>query len=100
MRGVYIHIPFCKSICSYCDFCKLYLNSEYVNRYLVALEKEIKSRYMGDCVKSIYIGGGTPSSIGYDNLVKLFDIISIFNRGCFIESTLEWTAADFRNKVG
>ena len=99
MRGVYIHIPFCRNICSYCDFCKLYLNSEYVNRYLVALEKEIKSRYMGDCVKSIYIGGGTPSSIGYDNLVKLFDIISIFNRCSDIEITIECNPEDITPKL-
>lgn len=94
MRGVYIHIPFCKKICSYCDFCKMYLNDKYITEYLVALEKEIKSRYKGDEVKSIYIGGGTPSSIGYDNIVKLFDIISIFNKGSNIEITMECNPED------
>ena len=94
MRGVYIHIPFCKKICSYCDFCKMYLNDKYVEEYLVALEKEIKRRYKGDKVKSIYIGGGTPSSIGYDNIVKLFDIISIFNKGSNIEITIECNPED------
>ncbi len=94
MRGVYIHIPFCKKICSYCDFCKMYLNDKYITEYLVALEKEIKNRYKGDIVKSIYIGGGTPSSIGYDNIVKLFDIISIFNKGSNIEITMECNPED------
>ena len=94
MRGVYIHIPFCKKICSYCDFCKMYLNDKYVAEYLVALEKEIKSRYKGDKVKSIYIGGGTPSSIGYDNIAKLFDIISIFNKGSNVEITMECNPED------
>lgn len=94
MRGVYIHIPFCKKICSYCDFCKMYLNDKYITEYLVALEKEIKSRYKGDKVKSIYIGGGTPSSIGYDNIAKLFDIISIFNKGSNVEITMECNPED------
>ena len=94
MRGVYIHIPFCKKICSYCDFCKMYLNDKYITEYLVALEKEIKNRYKGDKVKSIYIGGGTPSSIGYDNIAKLFDIISVFNKGSNIEITMECNPED------
>ncbi len=99
MRGVYIHIPFCKKICSYCDFCKMYLNDKYITEYLVALEKEIKNRYKGDKVKSIYIGGGTPSSIGYDNIVKLFDIISIFNKGSNIEITMECNPEDITSEL-
>lgn len=99
MRGVYIHIPFCKKICSYCDFCKMYLNDKYITEYLVALEKEIKNRYKGDKVKSIYIGGGTPSSIGYDNIVKLFDIISMFNKGSNIEITMECNPEDITSEL-
>ena len=41
MRSVYIHIPFCKSICSYCDFCKFLHEEVYVSEYLTELEKEI-----------------------------------------------------------
>lgn len=99
MRGVYIHIPFCRKICSYCDFCKMYLNDKYVEEYLVTLEKEIKRRYKGDIVKSIYIGGGTPSSIGYDNLVRLFGIISTFNRYSDIEITIECNPEDITPKL-
>ena len=60
MRSVYIHIPFCKSICSYCDFCKFYYKESWAIKYLDSLEKEINDLYEGDCIKTIYIGGGTP----------------------------------------
>lgn len=43
MRSVYIHIPFCSSICSYCDFCKFIHDEIWASEYLVHLEKEIKS---------------------------------------------------------
>ena len=62
MRGVYIHIPFCNSICSYCDFCKVLNYNDWASRYLDALNNEIDEYYENDTVKSIYIGGGTPSS--------------------------------------
>ena len=71
MISVYIHIPFCTNICSYCDFSKMYYNKDYVDRYLISLEKEIKSRYKGEVVKTIYIGGGTPSSLNVDELKKM-----------------------------
>ena len=45
MRSVYIHIPFCKSICSYCDFCKFLYTDKYASLYLEMLEKEIKEYY-------------------------------------------------------
>ena len=42
MKHLYIHIPFCKNICSYCDFCKMYHNSNFVNSYLDALKREVE----------------------------------------------------------
>ena len=44
-KSVYIHIPFCKSICSYCDFCKVLYNEEWANLYLQKLSEEIKDKY-------------------------------------------------------
>ena len=63
VKSCYIHIPFCEKICSYCDFCKLFYNEKLVDQYLEALEKEIITRYQGEVLETIYIGGGTPSSL-------------------------------------
>jgi len=89
MTSVYIHIPFCSNICSYCDFCKIYYNEKLVDQYLNALEKEIKSNYKNEIVKTLYIGGGTPSSLNINKLNKLFNIIKIFNLDKDVEFTIE-----------
>ena len=87
--AVYIHIPFCNYICAYCDFCKVFYNKKYINDYLEALNKEIKSNYKGEVITSLYIGGGTPSSLSIDELKSLFNIISIFNLSKDYEFTIE-----------
>ena len=89
MISVYIHIPFCHSICTYCDFCKLYYDKGIVKQYLDALSKEITSTYKGEEVKTIYIGGGTPSSLDIEELTYLFDILKIFNKNKLEEYTIE-----------
>ena len=89
MLGVYIHIPFCKTICSYCDFCKMYYNESFVLSYLTHLEKEIHTRYKGELVNSIYIGGGTPSCLTTNELDHLLSILSIFNLTDNYEYTIE-----------
>ncbi len=76
MLGVYVHIPFCKSICTYCDFCKMLYNSKYVFRYLEQLECEIDKRYSNEIIDTIYIGGGTPSCLSLTELERLFKILS------------------------
>ena len=94
MRGVYIHIPFCNSICSYCDFCKFLHNDLWAKMYLESLHKEIEEYYEGDTVKSIYIGGGTPSCLSYDNIIKLFEITKMFNTTKNFEFTFECNVND------
>ena len=71
----YIHIPFCKKICTYCDFCKMYYNENLINKYLEALDKEINDNYKGETLKTLYIGGGTPSCLNMDELRKLFEVL-------------------------
>lgn len=74
-KGLYIHIPFCTHLCSYCDFTKLFYRDEFATKYLDELEKELKSYDIKD-VTSIYIGGGTPSSLSIENFEKLLMIVS------------------------
>lgn len=89
VKSAYIHIPFCNSICSYCDFCKIYYNGDIVSRYLKALEKEIKSYYKNEKLNTIYIGGGTPSSLSINELKELFKIIDILKKENNCEITFE-----------
>ena len=77
--SIYIHIPFCKTICSYCDFCKFYYNEKWVDNYLIALEKEIKEKYKNESIATIYIGGGTPTSLNINQLEKLLQLTKLFN---------------------
>lgn len=88
-EAIYIHIPFCDNICSYCDFCKMYYAKSMVDKYLIALEQEILKTYRGEKVKTIYIGGGTPSCLNIEQLKQLFRILSIFKKEENIEFTIE-----------
>ena len=86
---MYIHIPFCSHICSYCDFCKRFYNEEECSNYLDALSKEINDNYKGEDLKTLYIGGGTPSSLSINNLNKIFKILSDIKLSDDYEFTIE-----------
>ena len=94
MRGIYIHIPFCKSICSYCDFCKMIYKPNWADAYLDVLRKEVENYYDGLVVDSIYVGGGTPSTLNLKQLEKLFLIISDFSKSKNYEFTFELNIDD------
>ena len=53
IKSCYIHIPFCKNICSYCDFCKMYYNKDFIDKYLLSLEKEINLYYKNDLLNTL-----------------------------------------------
>lgn len=99
MKHVYIHIPFCKNICSYCDFCKMFYNEKFALTYLDALAKEVNEFYMGEKVNTIYIGGGTPSCLKEKELDQLFDIIKVFNRTTDCEITFECNPDDINDSL-
>lgn len=97
-KGVYIHIPFCKTICSYCDFCKVFYNEKWVKKYLDCLKEEIEDIYMNEEIDTIYIGGGTPSSLRDKYLEYLFDILKIFNTPNLKEFTFECNLNDINEE--
>src|SRR6056297_1210663 len=75
--SLYIHIPFCKNMCPYCPYNRVLFQEDKLERYFLALHKEINMyREMIGPIKieSIYIGGGTPTS-GIDYLGSLIDHI-------------------------
>lgn len=98
IKSVYIHIPFCKTICSYCDFCKIYYDYSKISSYLKALRKEIELNYKNEKIQTLYIGGGTPSCLNYKELEELFNIISIFNLDTDYEFTIECNFDSIDNK--
>lgn len=94
MKSAYIHIPFCNNICSYCDFCKLYYNKKWIHDYLKSLELEIQSNYKDEMLDTLYIGGGTPSSLSIQELEYLFKIIKILKLNTINEFTFECNIED------
>lgn len=77
--AAYIHIPFCEHICHYCDFNKVFLKGQPVDEYLDALEKEIiltLEKYPVEKLKTIFVGGGTPTALNEKQLLRLCQIIT------------------------
>ena len=89
MKNLYIHIPFCKKICSYCDFTKMFYNEKLVLSYLDELSNEVNNYYKQDKLETIYIGGGTPSALNKKELNKLFSITNKLNIDYNYEFTIE-----------
>ncbi|WP_373854726.1 radical SAM family heme chaperone HemW [Clostridium arbusti] len=92
--ALYIHIPFCKQKCLYCDF-PSFANSEgLMERYIEALCKEIKS-VCNKKVSTIFIGGGTPTYLNLDALEKLKKSLEILDLSKNIEFTIEGNPGTF-----
>ena len=78
--SLYVHIPFCKSICYYCDFCHVVYNEKIADEYLDALEKDLNFHVKNRNLKTIYIGGGTPTCLNEEQLEKLLQMLRYFSR--------------------
>ena len=79
MAGIYIHIPFCKSKCNYCDFFSKIPNNNSISKYIEAVIKELELRkqYLNNQkIETIYFGGGTPSILSIKNINDIFTSIS------------------------
>ena len=80
MAGLYIHIPFCESRCIYCGFystTSLKMRDAYVDALCREMELRPIPKALGDGenIETIYLGGGTPSQLTGDQLIRLFDAI-------------------------
>lgn len=92
MAGIYIHIPFCKTRCIYCDFYST-TRSELKQRYIQALCQELRMRkdYLkGEAIETIYFGGGTPSQLAEEDFRQVFETIGeVYGIDTVKEITLE-----------
>jgi len=92
MAGIYIHIPFCKQACNYCDFhfsTSLKMKSSFVAALLMEIELR-KSVFENQSIESIYLGGGTPSLLNASELTLIFEkLASSFSISPDAEITLE-----------
>lgn len=90
MAGIYIHIPFCRKRCHYCDFFKS-TDFSQKSRVLAGIKKELKSRAAelnSEEITTIYLGGGTPSALLID---ELKDLLTIIQQNYRISATAEIT---------
>lgn len=87
--SLYIHIPFCKQKCFYCDFPSYSGKERFKEDYVNALIKEIERRASGYIIKTIFIGGGTPSYLEVDQIERLLSAIKSLNLHKDIEFSME-----------
>lgn len=93
--GIYIHIPFCKRKCEYCDFISYSQKENFVEKYVDSLIKSIEHTKQNMNMKyykvnTIYIGGGTPSFINSKYIVKILEKVrAVFNVSVNAEITIE-----------
>lgn len=96
-RSLYVHIPFCRHICPYCDFPKLLSSTGYQSRYVSALLRE-DERYSYLHFDTIYLGGGTPSALEPEQLTKIIKTL-ISRHGAPKELTVECNPEDVDSRM-
>lgn len=74
-RHLYVHVPFCRHRCGYCDFTLVAGRDDLVDRYFAALEKELERIEAPLAIETLYLGGGTPSHLGPQGLRRLFQLV-------------------------
>jgi len=90
MRGIYIHIPFCRKACRYCDF-YFSVSLHYLDDFVDALVKEIRQKgesNAGHNLETLYLGGGTPSLLSAPQLEKILKAIHSYHT---FQENPEWT---------
>jgi putative oxygen-independent coproporphyrinogen III oxidase len=98
IKAAYLHIPFCEHICHYCDFNKVFLKGQPVDDYLQALEQEVimtLKAYPVSELQSIFVGGGTPTSLNERQLGRFCDSMnSHLPKAANVEFTFEANPGD------
>ena len=79
IKHLYLHVPFCRTICYYCDFCHRVYNEDLSNRWLERVRKEIENHCF-DQYETIYIGGGTPTALSNGQLDSLLSYIDPYTK--------------------
>lgn len=96
--SLYIHIPFCKQKCLYCDFPSYSGKEKFIDEYIDALNKEILNKCRKYKIISIFIGGGTPSYLDENNLESLLQTINLLNFSENMEFTVECNPGTLNEK--
>jgi oxygen-independent coproporphyrinogen-3 oxidase len=100
MAGIYIHIPFCRKACHYCNF-HFSTTHHQIEPMMAAIEKEavLQKDYLSEPIETIYFGGGTPSLLSIHQLQKIMDILrSEYQIAANTEITLETNPDDFEEE--
>lgn len=87
--GVYVHIPFCKKKCDYCDFISYCNKDNLIEDYVQAVKAEIQTQNIKPEITTIYIGGGTPSYIDSKYIIEILEKIKEKNVSSNAEITIE-----------
>ena len=87
--GIYVHIPFCKKKCDYCDFISYCGKDDLIEKYVDSVKKEIDHVKIKSEITTIYIGGGTPSYINSKFIVQILEKIKEKNVAQDAEITIE-----------
>jgi oxygen-independent coproporphyrinogen-3 oxidase len=98
MAGIYIHIPFCKKACHYCNF-HFSTQLKYIDQFTKAIiqEIEVQKNYLSEPIETLYFGGGTPSLMPMDDFHKIIDKVrSVFTLDSNIEFTIEANPDDIQ----
>ncbi|MFH1003667.1 MAG: radical SAM protein, partial [Chloroflexota bacterium] len=88
--ALYIHIPFCRRRCRYCSFVSYQDRQADIPAYLAVLRAELTRRAGGECLRSIYFGGGTPSLLTAEQVGDIMATVSaLFTVAATAEVTIE-----------
>ena len=97
-RAAYVHVPFCRHRCGYCNFSVIADRDDLIERYLVAIDRELA---ILDCpeVDTVFVGGGTPTHLQNDSLDRFLEIVgSRFQLATAFEWTIEANPEDITDE--